>query len=101
LNTTPVSSIDLTSSGSKLFCIVSDATSIGSASAITSFNNEYYPTSIIEIINANQKAKQHPTEKPLKLLRRLLLIHSNKLWNRCVGSSSEIRPLFGCFRTSS
>jgi len=30
-------------------------------------NNEYYPTSIIEVSNANRKDKLHPTEKPVKL----------------------------------
>lgn len=42
------------------------------------FNNEYYPTSIIEISNANQKAKQHPTEKPLELMKWLISTYSNE-----------------------
>jgi site-specific DNA-methyltransferase (adenine-specific) len=42
------------------------------------FNNEYYPTSIIEISNANQKAKQHPTEKPLELMEWLIKTYSNE-----------------------
>ena len=41
------------------------------------FNNEYYPTSIIEISNANQKAKQHPTEKPLELMKWIIRTYSN------------------------
>ena len=41
------------------------------------FNNEYYPTSIIEISNANQKAKQHPTEKPLELMKWIIKTYSN------------------------
>ena len=45
---------------------------------ITSFNNEYYPTSIIEISNANQKAKQHPTEKPLELMKWIISTYSNE-----------------------
>ena len=42
------------------------------------FNNEYYPTSIIEISNANQKAKQHPTEKPLELMEYLVKTYTNE-----------------------
>ena len=49
----------------------------GAFKNITSFNNEYYPTSIIEISNANQKAKQHPTEKPLELMKWLISTYSN------------------------
>lgn len=49
----------------------------GSFKNITSFNNEYYPTSIIEISNANQKAKQHPTEKPLELMKWIIRTYSN------------------------
>ena len=49
----------------------------GSYKNITSFNNEYYPTSIIEISNANQKAKQHPTEKPLELMKWIISTYSN------------------------
>jgi site-specific DNA-methyltransferase (adenine-specific) len=42
------------------------------------FNNEYYPTSIIEISNANQKAKQHPTEKPIELFEYLVKTYTNE-----------------------
>ena len=42
------------------------------------FNNEYYPTSIVEISNANQKAKQHPTEKPVELMKWLIYTYSNE-----------------------
>ena len=34
---------------------------------ISSYNNEYYPTDIIEISNATNKWKIHPTQKPVKL----------------------------------
>jgi site-specific DNA-methyltransferase (adenine-specific) len=40
--------------------------------------NMYYPTSIIEISNANQKAKQHPTEKPLELMKWIIRTYSNE-----------------------
>lgn len=42
------------------------------------FNNEYYPTSIIEISNANQKAKEHPTEKPIELMEYLVKTYTNE-----------------------
>ena len=42
------------------------------------YNNEYYPTSIIEISNANQKAKQHPTEKPTELFEYLIKTYTNE-----------------------
>jgi len=50
----------------------------GSYNEDVKFNNEYYPTSIIEISNANQKAKQHPTEKPLELMKWIINTYSNE-----------------------
>ena len=50
----------------------------GAFKNITSFNNEYYPTSIIEVSNANQKAKQHPTEKPIELMEYLIKTYTNE-----------------------
>jgi len=50
----------------------------GSHKEDVKFNNEYYPTSIIEISNANQKVKQHPTEKPLELMKWLISTYSNE-----------------------
>lgn len=44
---------------------------------ITSFNNEYYPTSVIQISNASQKDKLHPTQKPVKLLEYLIKTYTN------------------------
>ena len=41
-------------------------------------NNEYYPTSIIEISNANRKDKQHPTEKPIELMEYLVKTYTNE-----------------------
>ena len=55
------------------------------------FNNEYYPTSIIEISNANQKAKQHPTEKPLELMEYLVKTYTNEgdmVLDNCMGSGT-------------
>ena len=50
----------------------------GSYKEDVKFNNEYYPTSIVEISNANQKAKQHPTEKPVELMKWLIYTYSNE-----------------------
>jgi len=58
---------------------------------ISSFNNEYYPTSIIEISNANQKDKTHPTQKPVALLEYLIKTYSNEgdlILDNCMGSGS-------------
>jgi len=41
-------------------------------------NNEYYPTSIIEVSNANRKDKQHPTEKPVELMEYLIRTYTNE-----------------------
>ena len=41
-------------------------------------NNEYYPTSIIEVSNANRKDKQHPTEKPIELMEYLIKTYTNE-----------------------
>jgi site-specific DNA-methyltransferase (adenine-specific) len=41
-------------------------------------NNEYYPTSIIEVSNANRKDKLHPTEKPVELMEYLIKTYTNE-----------------------
>jgi len=41
-------------------------------------NNEYYPTSIIEVSNANRKDKLHPTEKPIELFEYLIKTYTNE-----------------------
>lgn len=54
-------------------------------------NNEYYPTSIIEISNANRKDKLHPTEKPLELFEYLIKTYSNEgeiILDNCAGSGT-------------
>ena len=43
-----------------------------------SFNNEYYPTDIIEISNAANKGKVHPTQKPVALLEYLIKTYTNE-----------------------
>lgn len=42
------------------------------------FNNEYYPKNIIEISNANQMGKVHPTQKPVELMEYLIKTYTNE-----------------------
>ena len=42
------------------------------------YNDQYYPTSIIEISNANQKAKVHQTQKPVALMEYLIKTYTNE-----------------------
>ena len=63
----------------------------GSYKEDVKFNNEYYPTSIIEISNANQKVKQHPTEKPVALFEYLIKTYTNEgdtVLDNCAGSGT-------------
>jgi len=45
---------------------------------VNNYNNLYYPKNIIEISNANQKGKIHPTEKPLELIKYLVETYTNE-----------------------
>lgn len=54
-------------------------------------NNEYYPTSIIQISNSRQKSKIHPTQKPVSLFEYLIKTYSNKgdlVLDNCGGSGT-------------
>ena len=42
------------------------------------FNDLYYPKNIIEISNAGQKGKQHPTQKPIELMEYLIKTYTNE-----------------------
>jgi len=44
----------------------------------SSYNNEYYPTDIIEISNATNKGKVHPTQKPVALIEYLIRTYTNE-----------------------
>ena len=50
----------------------------GQITPIDNFNDDYYPSSILEFSNANQKAKSHPTQKPVKLLEYLIKTYTNE-----------------------
>lgn len=43
-----------------------------------SFNDEYYPTSILEVSNANLRGRVHPTQKPVALMEYLIRTYSNE-----------------------
>ena len=58
---------------------------------VANFNNEYYPTSIIEISNANRKEKLHPTQKPTELFEWLIKTYTNEgetVLDNCMGSGT-------------
>ena len=42
------------------------------------WSNEYYPKSILEVSNANQKGKVHPTQKPVALMEYLIKTYTNE-----------------------
>lgn len=63
----------------------------GNYNRISSFNDDYYPTSIIEISNANQSDKEHPTQKPISLYQYLIRTYTNPgdtVLDFCFGSGT-------------
>jgi site-specific DNA-methyltransferase (adenine-specific) len=44
----------------------------------TNINDDYYPKSILEIGNSNQKKKLHPTQKPIELYEWLIKTYTNE-----------------------
>ena len=42
------------------------------------FNDDYYPRNIIEVSNANQNNKVHPTQKPVALMEYLIKTYTNE-----------------------
>ena len=54
-------------------------------------NDMYYPKSILEISNANQKGKVHPTQKPVALFEYLIKTYTNEgetVLDNCMGSGT-------------
>ena len=41
-------------------------------------SNKYYPKNLINISNASQKGKLHPTQKPVKLMEYLIKTYTNE-----------------------
>ncbi len=55
------------------------------------YNDLYYPVSIIEFSNANKRNKLHPTQKPVALLEYLIKTYTNEgetVLDNCIGSGS-------------
>ena len=50
----------------------------GNHDGYSSFNNEYYPTTILEFSNANRRNRFHPTQKPIPLMEYLIKTYTNK-----------------------
>jgi site-specific DNA-methyltransferase (adenine-specific) len=56
-----------------------------------SYSDQYYPTSILEIHNADQSKKIHPTQKPVALFEYLIKTYTNKgdlVLDNCIGSGT-------------
>ena len=56
-----------------------------------SYNNEYYPKSIIVASTGSRKDHHHPTQKPVKLMKWLVETYSNEgdvVLDCCMGSGS-------------
>lgn len=56
-----------------------------------SFNNVYYPSTILTFSNAVQAGKAHPTQKPLDLLRYLVRTYTREgevILDNCMGSGT-------------
>jgi len=52
---------------------------IGPVTGKATFNDQYYPTSIIEIANcSNKKEREHPTQKPVALMEYLIKTYTNE-----------------------
>ena len=63
----------------------------GKEKQISSIRSEKYPKQIIEISNANQKNKIHPTQKPEALFEYLIKTYSNEgdlVLDNCMGSGT-------------
>ena len=57
----------------------------------TKMSNEYYPTSIIQVSNANQSNKMHPTQKPVDLFKYLIETYTKEndiVLDNCMGSGT-------------
>ena len=57
------------------------------------YNDEYYPTTILEFSNANRKGRMHPTQKPVDLFEYLIKTYSKEndlVLDNCMGSGTTI-----------
>ena len=72
----------------------------GAFKNLNSFNNEYYPTSIIQVSNTVQKDKVHPTQKPVALFEYLIRTYTSEgetVLDNCMGSGTTA---IACMRTN-
>lgn len=63
----------------------------GELRSTESFNNTYYPTSILQVSNASKKGLVHPTQKPVELMEYLVKTYSNggeTVLDNCMGSGT-------------
>jgi site-specific DNA-methyltransferase (adenine-specific) len=63
----------------------------GKFNRVVSFNDQYYPTSILRISNADQTKKEHPTQKPAALFEYLIRTYTNEgdmVLDNCAGSGT-------------
>src|SRR5699024_1437034 len=73
---------------------ISNGEAFDGRSVIRGYNNSeglYYPKSILEISNANQRNKIHPTQKPVELFEYLIKTYTNKgetVLDNCMGSGT-------------
>lgn len=55
------------------------------------YNDEYYPTTILEFSNANMRGRTHPTQKPVALFEYLIKTYTNEgevVLDNCIGSGT-------------
>jgi len=63
----------------------------GDLRSTESFNNSYYPTSIIQVSNASKRGLVHPTQKPVALMEYLIRTYTNPgdtVLDNCMGSGT-------------
>ena len=70
----------------------------GKYKATQSYNDLYFPQSVIEISNGdNTKENQHSTQKPVKLFEYLILTYSNEgdlIFDNCIGSGTTAEAAY-------
>ena len=69
----------------------SDSAPIKYKDGLERIYNDKHPKSIIEFSNANQKGKQHPTQKPVALMEYLIKTYTNEnetVLDFCMGSGT-------------
>jgi len=74
----------------------SDSAVYSAVSRTESFNDTYYPTSIVEVSNADRKGKVHPTQKPVALFEYLIKTYTNEgdvVLDNCAGSGTTAEAL--------